>query len=97
MRRWIIVGVAALSVCGCVAEPAPYYGGSSPYYGSVIAPGYVDISEGGGYYPYYSGRHIRSSYNNDYWHHQRGSGHWGGGARAGAAHAGGGHGDGGHH
>jgi hypothetical protein len=89
MKRWIVVGLSAAALTGCVAyEPAPYYGGAAPYYGTAYAPAYVGVYEGA-YYPYYTRHRIYSGYHNGYWHYQHGHSQPRG-------HQGAQHGDGGH-
>ena len=66
--------IVSASLCGCVVEPSPYYGGSAPYYGTAYAPAYAYGTIGiGGYYPYQRSQHIYSNYNANYWHNQRGA------------------------
>ncbi len=101
----LLAGVMTMAaLTGCVAEgygPAPYYGGSAPYYGTAYAPAYVGVYGGGDYYHHYGYHNIHSGYNNGYWHYQRAAaGGVGHGAPAGVGHGapagGGGHGGGGH-
>lgn len=110
--QFLTAAIAALALSGCVVgEPAPYYGGSAPYYGTTYAPAYVGVNYvGGGYYPHYQYHAIHSGYNNGYWHNQRAAAHGpaggfhggapahGGTPHAAEAHSGGGHEGGeGHH
>ncbi len=90
-RIAVLALIALLSGCVVPAEPAPYYGGSAPYYGTAYVPAYIGVY-GGGYYPYYGYQHIHSGYNNGYWHARNGGSHWGGGHPGGGGRpAGGGH------
>jgi hypothetical protein len=64
--------ILSVSLSGCVVEPAPYYTGGAPSYGTTYVPAYAygEVAVGG-YYPYHRSQHIYSNYNANYWHHQR--------------------------
>lgn len=99
MKKWILAGLAASTLTGCVGyvgDPAPYYGGGAPYYGTSYAPAYVGVYDNS-YYRSYPYHRIHSGYSNGYWHYQHARAAGGGRVAAPAAHVdGGSHNGGGH-